>query len=587
MQSMTRERDVELETWYPDWSRQLAQAASSGASQFFILHGNTSDLIRVEKKDSAGYSMLPEFLAAQLFGNWDSVLYYDQVRGPRALANSQSRLDKINKHVERFIGPVEQLRDLRQVGKVFPILDRYLELALLKEGERPSICIVLDYAHFMAPSSSVSNTARELAPTLATLLNWAKSPYFKRAPFAFCLISERLSDLHDSLVRNAHTLSIELPFPGRDERLRFILWTAAGRSFEELCEVSPEQLADFTSGLTLVHLQGLLQRAVRTGRKLDLDDLKKYKKRMIEGECQGLVEFIEPSCTLDLVAGQTAAKQRLSEDAGLIRKGRLDAVPMGYLLCGPVGTGKTFLAECYAGSVGIPCVKLLNFRSKYVGETEGNLEKILKVLRVMGPVAVIIDEADAMMGDRQSGSDSGTQGRVFGQFAAQMGNTEYRGKIIWFLLTCRPDLLPIDLKRQGRCEVHIPLFYPKSEEEFRQMFLVMGKKNHIDIDPDEIPSVPEGAHLSGADIEGIANRARRLALLEGRNDVAREHLERAFADFIPSAQTREKELQVLAAVIESTEMSFLPEDIRDRISTPNGRDDMMRRFLQLKLSLGE
>ena len=54
---------------------------------------------------------------------------------------------------------------------------------------------------------------------------------------------------------------------------------------------------------------------------------------------------------------------------------------MGYLICGPVGTGKTFLAECFAGSVGVPCVKLKNFRSKYVGETEGNLEQLLTVLR--------------------------------------------------------------------------------------------------------------------------------------------------------------------------------------------------------------
>ena len=44
--------------------------------------------------------------------------------------------------------------------------------------------------------------------------------------------------------------------------------------------------------------------------------------------------------------------------------------------------------------------------------------------------------------------------------AAQMGDTRYRGHILWFLLTCRPDLLPIDLKRQGRAEIHIPLDTP-------------------------------------------------------------------------------------------------------------------------------
>ncbi len=78
---------------------------------------------------------------------------------------------------------------------------------------------------------------------------------------------------------------------------------------------------------------------------------------------------------------------------------------------------------------------------------------------------MIIDEADAALGNRQADGDSGTSARVFSMIASQMGNTRYRGKIIWMLLTSRPDLLPIDLKRQGRAEVHIPLFYPQDPEE--------------------------------------------------------------------------------------------------------------------------
>ena len=153
-------------------------------------------------------------------------------------------------------------------------------------------------------------------------------------------------------------------------------------------------------------------------------------------------------------------KQRLREDAQLLQRGDTETLPMGYLVCGPVGTGKTFLAQCMAGEMGAPCVILKNFRSKYVGETEGNLERVLGVLRAMGPVVVVIDEADAALGDRDQEGDSGTSSRVFSLIAAQMGDTRYRGKILWMLLTCRPDLLPIDLKRQGRAEVHIPLFYP-------------------------------------------------------------------------------------------------------------------------------
>ena len=240
------------------------------------------------------------------------------------------------------------------------------------------------------------------------------------------------------------------------------------------------------------------------------------KKRLIERQCRGLLEFIEPKWTLDTVVGHEAAKARLREDAALLKRGALDSLPMGYLLCGPVGTGKSFLAQCASGEIGVPCVMLKNFRSKYVGETEGNLERVLSVLRAMGPVVVVIDEADAALGSREQDGDSGTSSRVFGMIASQMGDTRYRGRIIWMLLTARPDLLPIDLKRQGRAEVHIPLFYPTDENEIRQMFVILAKKLGSRLSPEDVPPIPQRGHLSGADIEGMVGRAWRKSLLAGQ-----------------------------------------------------------------------
>ena len=93
--------------------------------------------------------------------------------------------------------------------------------------------------------------------------------------------------------------------------------------------------------------------------------------------------------------------------------------------------------------------------------------------------------------------------------AAQMGDTQYRGRIIWMLLTARPDLLPIDLKRQGRAEVHIPLFYPTDESEIRQMFVILAKKLGSRLSLEDVPPIPQRGHLSGADIEGMVGRAWR------------------------------------------------------------------------------
>jgi SpoVK/Ycf46/Vps4 family AAA+-type ATPase len=260
---------------------------------------------------------------------------------------------------------------------------------------------------------------------------------------------------------------------------------------------------------------------------------------------------------------------------------------MGYLLCGAVGTGKTFLAECYAGSIGIPCVKLRNFRSKYVGETEGNLEQVLTVLRSLGPVVVLVDEADAALGTRQAEGDSGTSARVFSMIASQMGDTRYRGRIVWMLMTSRPDLLPIDIKRQGRAEVHIPMFYPRDEKEIAEMFRVMAKKNKITLAKDAVPAVSPDRNLSGSDLESILIGARRKVLAAGRTEVQRADLEAAVNEFIPSAQGLEKELQELAAVLECTELAFLPPMWREKISKPNGRTALQERMVAIRQLLDE
>jgi len=209
---------------------------------------------------------------------------------------------------------------------------------------------------------------------------------------------------------------------------------------------------------------------------------------------------------------------------------------------------------------------LKNFRSKYVGETEGNLQQVLTVLRSLGPVVVIVDEADAALGSRRAEGDSGTSARVFSMIASQMGNTRYRGKLLWMLLTSRPDLLPIDLKRQGRAEVHIPLMYPRREADIAAMFTTMARKNKLALASDAVPPVSVERKLTGADIESIVLDARRRGRSAGRQEVTREDLERALAEFVPSAQGLEKELQELAAVVECTQLSFLPEDWRQRLS---------------------
>jgi SpoVK/Ycf46/Vps4 family AAA+-type ATPase len=570
--------------WYPAWAREFADQYFAGTTCLFVLNGNVHDLVRQDDAQSGTYGTVADFLSTQLFGTWDVVLRHDLSHGLRMSAGTDvNRLRKMFGPLSERIG--EPKTWPRDPDSILALLDQLFQKNLMEDdpAKRISIGVIFDHAQYLTPSSDLGQLTGPLGSRLVRLLSWAQNPYIKRNNIAICLLCDQLSELNERLVGSPQVATLEVPMPDSPARQAYSTWFDGkdGR-LGNLTDFTPAQLAELTSGLSLVSLERLLARAERSGVKLDANSLKSLKKSLIERQARGLVEFVEPPHTLEDFVGNDGVKQRLVDDAALLAKGRLDAAPMGYLICGTVGTGKTYLAECFAGSVGVPCVKLRNFRSKYVGETEGNLEQLLTVLRAMGPVVVVIDEADAALGTRESGGDSGTSGRVFSMIASQMGDTRYRGKLIWMLLTSRPDLLPIDLKRQGRAEVHLPLFNPRDEGEVRYMFSVMGRKNKVTLNPDLLPEGLVAKQLSGADIESIVLSAKRNALIAGHDNLTAEDLKRALDDFVPSAQGLEKEKQELAAVLECTSMSFLPEDWKTRLAKPNERSKLQERMAAIK-----
>ncbi|HUG92153.1 MAG TPA: AAA family ATPase [Planctomycetaceae bacterium] len=582
---LTAERTAarSLPDWFPAWARALADLYFSGTTCAFVLHGNVHDLVYSRAESGDRHTSVLDFLASDLFGTWDVVLRYDLAHGLRPAAGADAqRLHGMMKVLTSQLGSPEQWP--KNPDDVLRVLDRLIERNLLETdgARRKSMAIIFQYAEYLVPAADAAGLAGRHGATLVRFLEWAQNPYIKRVNMAFCLIADRLADMSGRLAQSPHVATLEVPLPGDADRERFIRQTAAASELAQTTDFTVEQLTALSRGLSLTSLNLLLAQGRSSGVRIDTQQFRRVKKTLIERQCQGLLEFIEPPHTLDLVVGHHAAVERLREDARFVLQGRLDTAPMGYLICGPVGTGKTFLAECYAGSIGIPCVKMLNFRSKYVGETEGNLERVLSVLRSLGPVVVVIDEADAALGTREAEGDSGTSSRVFSMIASQMGDTRYRGRILWMLLTSRPDLLPIDLKRQGRAEVHIPLFAPDDEQEIRDMFTVMARKNKMPLCADSIPPVSAERQLSGADIESVVLSAKRRALTAGRTEITSADLSEAVENFIPSAQGLEKEKQEIAAVLECTDLEFLPDRWRTVVAGPQGRTQLQSRMAAIR-----
>ncbi|HBB74679.1 MAG TPA: AAA family ATPase [Planctomycetaceae bacterium] len=580
-----------LPAWCPDWAERLGDAYLSGTSCVFLLHGNVRDAVPIAPSgatpDAASWGSLPEFLAREIFGRWDVVLGYDVGRGLRPLAgNDPARLRTMAQWLSERLGNASgwPREPEAAIGAIDAILDRNL---IDPPEQRKRIAIVLDYAQYLVPDAEGGGRAG--AGRLVRVLSWATNPLLRRVNVAIVLVADTLAEVHPRLASNPAVTAIDVPLPDREERERYALAAAAAAGMKPEHGDAIRRMASLSGGLSLESIRAVIALAARDGSAPDGPEFAARKKDLIERSCRGLVEFLQPRLTLDAVAGHVEAKKRLESDAGAIRRGQLESAPMGYLICGPVGTGKSFIAECYAGSVGIPCAVLKNFRSKYVGETEGNLEHALDVLRGLGPVVVIIDEADAALGNREQGGDSGTSARVFSMIARQMGDTRYRGKIVWMLLTSRPDLLPIDLKRQGRAEVHIPLFYPHDQAEIDAMFAAMARKSRVRLAAGLPGPVDLELGLSGADIESVVLAARRRSLeraneagVAAPEEIGADDLRAALDDFMPSAQGLEKEMQEIAAVLECTERRFLPEHWREVVGKPGGRARLQERLAAIR-----
>ena len=161
------------------------------------------------------------------------------------------------------------------------------------------------------------------------------------------------------------------------------------------------------------------------------------------------------------------------------------------------------------------------------------------------------------------------------------------------LLTSRPDLLPIDLKRQGRAEVHIPLFYPHDQAEIDAMFAAMAKKSGVRLAPGLPGPIDLDLGLSGADIESVVLAARRAGLeraaAEGApppDAIRADDLAAALENFMPSAQGLEKEMQEIAAVLECTEKRFLPDRWKEQIGRQGGRSHLQERLAAIREIIG-
>ncbi len=576
----------------PPWAEEIRATYLRGESSVFILEGNVYDRI-LHKGD---LTPIIDFLVGDLLAKKQVIVTLNPATGVKF-----RKKDANVQNLDELVGVKDNDQLLAGLEKLLRTQD--------------GVAVIIDYAEMIAPRGDTSFLTTSDRNSVVTIHRWSLDRHFENSDNVVILVTETMAELNAKLVGNPRVTAIHVPLPDETERaalVRLLEPEASARDVERLASLSAglknvqirgilapgedaeedrdaryeyirkllgdqpnaaeraKKLTRLTSGMTAEKMEAFLRaeglevdRYQRDAGRYDevFTLLNRRKREIIEKECLGLIEFVEPAHDFSAVGGMDEVKRELMQIAHNIREGNTKRVPMGLLFVGPMGTGKTFVAEAFAKSSGLTAIKLKNFRSKWVGSTEGNLEKILAVVKAIGNILVIIDEGDRAFGSTDGEGDGGTSSRVMARIKEFMSDTTNRGRVLFVLMTNRPDKLDIDIKRAGRLDKKIPFFYNDLPEDIEPIMLAQLRRHHIthglEFPRDREATSVRLAGFSNADVEAVILEANDLAAETGTK-VTPEIFERAFNDYLPSRDQDMLEYMELLAVFEASSRSMLP-----------------------------
>lgn len=181
------------------------------------------------------------------------------------------------------------------------------------------------------------------------------------------------------------------------------------------------------------------------------------------------------------------------------------------LLAGPSGTGKTLAAQVLARELGLPLFRLdlSAVVSKYIGETERNLHKLLSAAQALD-VMLLLDEGDALLAPRtEVGSSNDRYANLETNFLLQRLES-HQGLV---LVTTNAQAR-IDSAFMRRFDFVIPFRAPEVAERLR-LWAAHLPADH-GVSAAQLGAVAEACALAGGQVRNVVLDAVSAALSLGR-----------------------------------------------------------------------
>src|SRR5262245_35044490 len=336
------------------------------------------------------------------------------------------------------------------------------------KGRYKPLCIIMQFAGSLFPDGEFDRLSELDRQRLVTFLNWLNDPFFGKSGNVILLVSDTKSEINRRVLALPVTEHVEILLPTATERAHFVtrygVMCATVDSTPQF-ELSQPVFVEDTAGLKLTSLEDLLETSRRTREPVGRKDVLAEVNLILEAELGDVVKVNLPDHSPKDIIGSKATTAILRSI--FQRCDNPDTAVSAVLVSGPNGGGKTFQMEAFAAESGRIVIELTGLRGMWYGQTDRLFERLRWHITTYGKVLILVDEAHTAFGSVHHSATHETERRLAGNIIMMMGDPRLRGKVLWALMTSRPDELDADVK--SRSPLQIPIFDP--EGDARQRFI--------------------------------------------------------------------------------------------------------------------